>query len=355
MAPAHVAVTRSPLSNFSRPTTAHNESPAQSLQRPDAWHHPPPSRGISATKTSQAPESHVNTPTTALPHGVNENPNIAGRLGKVQSAIYILLIITGLIGIGCAAYLLSSLSRWPTATYNPVVPWEIWPSLVTSSVSILWCSICLFLFLFLHQARPITIHSGVQVSIHLILWLGLVFTALLALQASRYIMRFGHDGQVTEYTSLEGYTSSSLGNYGLAQNGTWVWQLDTRRSQEALEESRTCQGSGYPSIPAPSEHPEYDAALRANVAACAEQDAGVNDLWSVKTMRTGVSFVMMVCQFIALAGHFWLFVRACAETKKLRRGEKAGRSKDIIEESGMPICETKATGKEGVAAASRYA
>ncbi|CBX98562.1 hypothetical protein LEMA_P078010.1 [Plenodomus lingam JN3] len=286
-APAQLTAVRTPFSHCFRPTTANHPS---------------------------------SSPTSIL--DVERNP--ADRYWKFTFGAYILLPFSGLVGVGCIGYLLSTLSLWPTSSYNPVGPWDLWPSLLTFSLSILWCSVCLFLW---YKSRH-TFHPGLYLSVHLVLWLGFVFTTLFALLASRMMMRFGHDAQIVEYVSMQGYTSSDYGNYLLVENGTWVWTRDMRFSEATLHLPRTCQGSGYPELP-PADDMHYAAALAANAAACAEQDEGVNELWRAKPMRVGFSLAALVCQCIGLVGHFLLFVRACVDTKRYRRVSAARRIEEL--------------------------
>ncbi|KAH9865964.1 hypothetical protein J1614_008528 [Plenodomus biglobosus] len=329
MAPANVTISQTPHPNFSRPTTANNPSSAQNFQNIQTL---APTNGRLTSTTSHTPFSHNNASTTPLPAILSVEPKATDCSWKSKSGLHLLVILTSLIGVGCIAYLFSTLSLWPTSSYNPVAPWDLWPSLITFSASTLWCGFCL-VFLILRKKRPNPIHPGLCVSINLILWLAFVFTALLALLASRMIMRFGHAGQVVEYVSMDGYTSSTYGYYALAENGTWLWERDMRLSEESLIEPRTCQGSGYPSIP-PLGHSDHGSALNANAVACATQDAGVNHLWRAKPTRVAVTLVALVCQFIGLVGHFTWFVCACVDTKKYRRG-RVGRGKKGSAE-GMP-------------------
>lgn len=329
MAPANVTISQTPHPNFSRPTTANKPSSAQNFQN---IHTSAPTNGGFTSTTSHTPSSYNNASTTPLPAILSVEPKTTGRSWKSKPGLHLLVILTSLVGVGCIAYLFSTLSLWPTSSYNPVVPWELWPSLITFSISTLWCGFCL-VFHILRKKRSSSIHPGLLVSINLILWLAFVFTALLALLASRMIMRFGHAGQVVEYVSMDGYTSSTYGHYGFAENGTWLWERDMRLSEESLIEPRTCQGSGYPRIPSLG-HSDHESALKANAIACATQDAGVNHLWRAKPTRVAVTLVALVCQFIGLVGHFIWFVCACVDTKKYRR-ERFGRRKKGSAE-GLP-------------------
>ncbi|KAF2844928.1 hypothetical protein T440DRAFT_409201 [Plenodomus tracheiphilus IPT5] len=285
-APASVPEVTIPYLNFSRPSTANDPSSAQN-------HH-----------AKQAP--------------VYTND----RYRKLNSILRSILVLVGLTGIGCASYIFSTLSLWPSSSYNPVVTWELWPSLLTFSISILWCGLCILYFVL--RKRPHTIHPGLSVAFDLLLSLGFVISALYVLLALRSMMRYGRNGELIEYVSMEGYTSDSFGNYVLQGNDTWVWQRDTTTLSEDIQNApRTCQGSGYPNLPS-LDGLDYDAALSANAAACATQDAGVNSLWRTKAPRVNVTLAALVCQFIGLIGHFVLFVGACVETHRYRR-KKVGR------------------------------
>ena len=112
------------------------------------------------------------------------------------------------------------------------------------------------------------------------------------------VAEWGSDGRL-------GYSSSGDGYYTQASNGTWVYQSSQYSSYYG--EDRGCNAS--------SSHPDRI------FSTCELQDAYVNDLWRLKTLRSNIDTTATVCQFLALVCHLILFVWACVDThRRNRRG-----------------------------------
>lgn len=209
-----------------------------------------------------------------------------------------LTIILGLIGIGCAAWVVAnSTSGALYMSYYFDDEWLMPWTLITFSLSVIWSSACIITFFARRPNAPV--HPGAQVGIDLILWLGYIGTGLCAVAGTLSISDWGFDGRM-------GYTGTEDGYYKQASNGTWVWQSTQYNSYYG--EDRPCnatQASRYNSM----------------FSSCEEQDAYVNDLWKVKTLRTNLDTTATVCQFLALLCHLVLFVWACVDThRRNRRG-----------------------------------
>lgn len=235
----------------------------------------------------------------------NEQLNAADRLWKFKLALTIVLILTGIIGIGCIAWAVSTSHNFRSGyDYGYDSTWSLPWGLITLSISVLWCILCATLFLL--RKRPV--HPGLRVTMDLLLWLGLLVTALFTLIALFDVISWG------EYGSL-GYDSgfdSRYGEYVLEKNNTWVWQQD---SDAGVTYERVCNGSTSSTY-------SYDYYYTDNpFKNCAEQDAYVNALWAAKPNRARTELTGVVCQFIGVLLHFVLFVWACVDCHRHRKGK----------------------------------
>ncbi|RMZ70443.1 hypothetical protein GMOD_00000534 [Pyrenophora seminiperda CCB06] len=293
--------------SFSRPTTANNAAYATPH---DATN---PAPGVPTTALTTAPTT-APIPTAAAAQATptverlsyNDKLNASDRYWKFKIGLQAILIITGLIGIGCFGWIITS--RSGDGSYYSWDFWSIWPSLLTWTVSIIWVTICILVFL-LHK-RPV--HPGLRVAIDLILWLSFIITAMLALLALRSTLDWGvyggPDGWMYDYS----YNSNGGGDYVLATNNTWVWEQD----DSYVSSPRNCTGRR-------SLYSDHD------FANCEEQDAYVNKLWAEKPHRVNVEYTAVVCQFFGLVLHFALFVWACVDTHRRRRG-KVGKDAEKL-------------------------
>jgi hypothetical protein len=278
--PAVTAATQQ--SNFSRPTTANGTSTT-------------PAPGPTATP-------HAPTNTADEPLNLNAKLNDADRYWKFKAALQAAAIIIGLIGIGTIGWCVSTTPMNDSLTYGYDEYWTLWPSLITFSVSIIWCAACILGLIV--RKRPL--HPGLRVALDLLLWLSFLVTALFAMVSLTELLQWGEYGNLDG--SYGGY-SSSYGDYELQSNGTWVWET-TRTSDsdsDSTSYTRSCdRSSSY-----------YGYGFRD----CAEQDAYVNKLWQEKPHRQSVELTGVVCQFFGLVLHFALFVWACVDCHRYNRSK----------------------------------
>jgi hypothetical protein len=244
-------------------------------------------------------------PNTTAPQGTateteehlsfNDKLNAADRYWKFKFGFQAILIITGLVGIGCFGWLMSSRDRAvddnEISTYSYDSYWSLWPGILTWSASIVWVAICIIVLLV--RKRPV--HPGLRVSVDLILWLAFIVTAMFALLAVQELLDWGLYGGPDRWNYDY---SGNDGDYVLASNNTWVWEQDT----SYINSPRDC-----------TRYTEFKD--------CAEQDAYVNKLWAEKGQRSNVTMTGVVCQFFGLVIHFALFVWACVDTHRHNRSK----------------------------------
>jgi hypothetical protein len=249
---------------------------------------PPTATTTAAATPPQTTEDHLS---------FNEKLNAGDRYWKFKFGLMGILIITGLIGIGCFAWIITTIPGGMNSYYGYDSFWSLWPSFITFSISIIWCLICMLIFVL----RKRTVHPGVRVTMDLLLWLGFIVTALFALVALRDLMDFGEYGGIGGYGY---YSYNNDGDYVLAANNTWVWEQDS----SYITYPRDCSSSS-------SSYSDF------HFKDCAEQDAYVNTLWHEKPHRTNVELTGVVCQFFGLVLHFALFVWACVDTHRYNRSK----------------------------------
>jgi hypothetical protein len=267
-------------SNFSRPATANGTATT-------------PAPGLTGTP-------HAPIPTTDEPLNLNAKLNDADRYWKFKAALQAAAITTGLIGIGTIGWCVSTTPLNDTLTYGYDEYWTLWPSLITFSVSIIWCAACILGLIV--RKRPL--HPGLRVALDLLLWLSFLVTALFAMVSLTELLQWGEYGNLSG--SYGGY-SSSYGDYELLSNGTWVWETTRDSDSDSTSYTRSCdRSSSY-----------YGYGFKD----CAEQDAYVNKLWQEKPHRQSVELTGVVCQFFGLVLHFALFVWACVDCHRYNRSK----------------------------------
>jgi hypothetical protein len=222
----------------------------------------------------------------------------------------IALILVNLISIGCIGWAVQKAGGDMNGfTYGYEERWALPWGLITSSISIVFCVICIARFL--SRKRPV--HPGIRVTMDLLLWIGFIFTALLTLVALIDVIYWGSDGTIGSY---EGF-SDRYGSYELQRNNTWIWVADSSSSSSYYGVSygpRTCNSSAVFST-----YYAYDSHLPFHN--CDELDAYVNQLWRDKPNHARVELTAVVCQWLAVVLHFTLFVWACVDCHKKRRGK----------------------------------
>lgn len=245
------------------------------------------------TTASTPPQDSTNSP----PQSLNSKFNAGDRYWKFKTALRAILILMDIIGVGCLG--------WAVATaYIYDSSYMLFGSLIPLSVSCVWSSICVIVFLV--RKRPV--HPGARVALDLLLWLTFIFTVLTTLYSVISDMSWGESGRIYGYEDRYGYYSSN-GGYTLADNGTWVWESRSSSYSSSNSGKRACEKAGN----------TY------GYATCAEEDAFINQLWREKPHRINVEMTGLVSQFFGIVLHFTLFVWACVDT---HRRNKGGASKD---------------------------
>lgn len=236
----------------------------------------------------------------------NEQLNNVDRLWKFKMVLQVALVFASLIGIGCLAWAVDTTgtlidgydygwdSTWP-------LPW----GLITFSVTFVYCFLCLLLLV--TRKRPV--HSGVRVTMDLLLWLGYIGTVLLTMVALFDVINWGSDGSLGYLDSW----GSRYGNYVLQRNNTWAWQQNSDSSSSDPYD-RECNSYSSNTFTSTTSH-SYDIPPFNN---CAEMDAYVNRLWQEKPNRARIELTATVCQWIGLVLHFALFVWACVDCHHYR-------------------------------------
>lgn len=291
----------SSLSPTSSPTSAPVPAPAPAhaplpTPAPASTSHQQPVPAPAATTTATT----TTTTTTAPSLPILSSPPSKGFRQRLDAgeprwrwkvALRALLLIVGIIGIGCAAFATSvAMSEKGPYEYAFDDAWSIPWTLITFCISVVWCATVILVLLF----RKAPVHPGVVVSVDLILWLAYIPTALFAVVAVLSVQSWGEDGRLSSY--------SSSGYYVQATNGTWIWSAGGSSSSTA----RDC--TLYSTYDYSNRYYEY------GFKTCAEQDAYVNSLWESKGHRASIEIAIVVCQFIGLILHFALFVWACVDT-----------------------------------------
>lgn len=234
----------------------------------------------------------------------NETLNNVDRYWKFKTAFNVILILSGIIGLGCVAWLIA------TAPFTGLYPdyesyWSTWPSLITFVTSILWCVACVLVFIL----RKTPMHPGARVAMHLLFWLGFIATALLIIGSYLEIHWWGSNGRIygTSY-----YSSSSDGDYRFSSsNNTWVWTPDSDYDSNISfgnAVTRNCSGRN-----------SFFYYNEMSFDTCEEQDAFINKLWEAKPTRENVTMTAVVCQWIGVLLHFVVFVWSCVDCHRFNR------------------------------------
>ncbi|KAF2127004.1 hypothetical protein P153DRAFT_74736 [Dothidotthia symphoricarpi CBS 119687] len=250
-----------------------------------------PTTPLATTSTS------LQAPTSSPQESLNAKLNASDRYWKFKATLRTVLLLTNIIGTGCIA--------WAVATSTEITmydeSWVLWSGLIPFSISIVWCGICLLVFLV--RKRPV--HPGARVALDLLLWLGFLGTALLTMVSVVTLMQWGESGELSTYDYSYGYSSGN-GGYELADNGTWVWDSGST-SESSSTTLRPCDG-------------ESSNTLAYGRTSCDEEEAFINRLWREKPHRINVVLAGDACQYLGLLLHFALFVWACVDTHRHRRG-----------------------------------
>lgn len=212
-----------------------------------------------------------------------------------QLSLRALLVVTALIGIGCATF--------PCANFNYVkrgIPynyelrdaWSMRWTLITFTASTIWNSFCIVVF-FVRRPRA-HVPSAIRTPTDFVLWLGFIATTIFALVAVRLLADWGSHGVIGDATSPYGYYAYR------ASNGSWTWN--------AGDIARDCKWCGKVF----SYHEYFCYSYQDST--CAEEDVYVNRLWKGKQNRMNVEIAATVCQFFGLILHLVFFVWGFLDT-----------------------------------------
>lgn len=302
--PTPPAATAAPQAN-SRPTTA-NAATA-------------PTAGAASAQLPSA------TPPAEEPTNLNDKLNSVDRYWKFKGAIQAVAIIIGFIGIGTIGWCVSTTPFNDDLTYGYDEYWTLWPSLVTFSVSVLWCAACILFFV----VKKRGIHPGLRVALELLLWLSFIVTALFAMVSLFEIRQWGEYGDLSG-SSYYGYSSSN-GGYELQPNNTWVWEFPSSSSNSYGDDGTTSSIST--SYTRPCDHNSSSSSSSyyssSYFSSCAEQDAYINKLWQEKPHRESVELTGVVCQWFLMVLHFVLFVWACVDCHRYNRSKTSKDAEKI--------------------------
>ncbi|KAK3209781.1 hypothetical protein GRF29_44g652830 [Pseudopithomyces chartarum] len=278
------------------PATAAPSSPAQAAP-------PVPEKPATTQPTQQSTQAQQVQglfPNTVVPTETiktrREELREGDRHWQWKIAFRAAVIIVGLIGTGCAAWIVAHFTAGTdefSYAYYFDDAWTIPWTLITFVLSIVWSASCVITFFTRKPTAPV--HPGAQVGVDLVLWLGFLTTGLFAIFGTISVASWGSDGTL-------GYFGSGSGHYVQGSNGTWTWQ--TSQSDSYYYEDRPCNSSSSSS--------RYQSSFDS----CEEQDAFVNAMWKGNVMRYNIDLTVTVCQFLALLFHFILFVWACVDTHR---------------------------------------
>ncbi|PVI00877.1 hypothetical protein DM02DRAFT_490398, partial [Periconia macrospinosa] len=252
--------------------------------------------------------------------------NAGDRGWKWKIGMRAIIVLVSFIGLGCAAWIVANFTSQARYRYFDMDNWDydIFPwVLITFSISIVWGAVCGLVFLMKKSHAPV--HPGAQVAVDLILWLSYIGTALCAVAGALSVSQLGNDGTIGG-----SYWSSGSDRWDYHQsNNSWVYNAsssyDRYSSSSSSSNGRSCNGSSSSSSSYrySSYYGEYP------FANCQDLDEYVNTLWQTKGARFNSELTATVCQFIALLLHFVLFVWACVDTHRRRRG-KVGKDAEKL-------------------------
>lgn len=271
----------------------------------------PPSR---PQATAQPAQPTIVTPSlqpTAAtePQTLRERLDAGDALWQWKIGFRVVLVLLGLIGIGCAA--------WTVANFGPekspyqyevddawAMPW----TLITFGLSLIWSACCILVFFVRRPNAPM--HPGAQVGMDLVMWLAFIVTAIFAVYAVSSVAALGANGRIGDsWTSMDGWYTYS------ESNNTWIFQAPSSDYYVTNGFVRDCAKNRTM-----ASYYNYGKTFDN----CTEEDNYVNGLWTGKSHRFNTELTATVCQFLMLLIHFVLFVWACVDTNR-RNSSKVGK------------------------------
>jgi heme/copper-type cytochrome/quinol oxidase subunit 2 len=229
----------------------------------------------------------------------------------------VILVIIGIIGIGCAAWVLVNFGPGKSPyDYERDDAWGMPWTLITFCLSVVWSFVCILVFFLRRPNAPV--HPGAQVGVDLILWLAFIPTALFAIIAVSSVASLGESGRIGD----DYWRSSSNGYYTYqASNNTWAWNATASGSYSSVYGyTRDCMRNA-------TSYSSYNYGK--TFSNCTEEDIYVNALWTGKSHRFNTELTATVCQFLGLFLHLVLFIWACVDTNR-RKSRKVGKDAEKI-------------------------
>jgi hypothetical protein len=303
---------------------------AEDGPRPDAGQPRPPltrasSVAFSTTSTAAPPDP----PASFVGRLKHADEHWAWKLG-----IRVCICVVDVVGIGCVAGVVSNRLHLTTNPYlgylvdketSPFALAVVCPfSLsfinceyrssanyiqIQLAISFVWSLVAILVRLLRQPPRPV--HPGVIVGVDLVLWLTLIITALVTIAATISLNEFGLN---PDYLLDPSYGGGYKGNYYLAPNNTWVYNItyvwDEYRASDRLRYNST--SNQWYLLPLNTSDVTRDCSPP--FATCKEQDAFINALWQSKPQRFALDVTAVVAQIVVLLLHFALFVWACVDT-----------------------------------------
>ncbi|KAF2686797.1 hypothetical protein K458DRAFT_416140 [Lentithecium fluviatile CBS 122367] len=278
-----------------RPATAQSAQTAQPVQQ------------LQATQTQPAA-----IPTNPESQTLREKLNAGDAHWQWKIGMRAILVIVGIIGIGCAAWTLVNFGPGKNPwQYELEDAWAMPWTLITFCISVVWSFVCIIVFFLRRPNAPV--HPGAQVGMDLVLWLAFIPTALFAVVAVISVASLGVNGQI----GGSRWMSSSQGYYYyIESNNTWAWNASDSGSYSSYYGyMRDCMRNDT----------SYSSYSYGRIFTnCTEEDIYVNYLWTGKSHRFSTELAATVCQFLGLLFHFVLFVWACVDTHR-RNSRKVGK------------------------------
>lgn len=292
------------------------------------------------------------TPDAGPPH---TQPTYLQRLKSGEQhvlwklSLRLAIIILNLIAIGTAAWTLAQALPFNVNPYigyfdgPTVAPWI----LIVACISLLWCLVCILVVLLRRPPRPA--HPGIAVGVDLILWLAFIVTGLFTVVAVLEAARWGRERGQGRGIEDPSYSSDYSGEYYLAPNNTWMYNVtSTYPSYAATSSASTYYSGDYfynytrndwqlnstRSNPPTTNDNDDNAATRDcsdYFPSCAAQDAYINTLWHTRHARLRNIAAACAAQWLNVLLHFALFVWACVDVHRRRRARTEGKAIEVAE------------------------
>jgi hypothetical protein len=269
----------------------------------------------------------VNTTVAPESHSLREKLNAGDEHWQWKLGLRAILVIIGIIGIGCAAWTLVKFGPGKNPyDYELDDAWTMPFTLITFCISLAWSLACILVFFMRRPNAPV--HPGAQVGMDLVLWLAFIPTAMCAVIAVSSVASMGQSGQLGGLYSSRGYYTFS------PENNTWAWNTSASSSySSSYGSTRDCMKNSTSSS-------RYNYGT--TFTNCTEEDLYVNDLWKGKSQRFSTELTATVCQFLGLLLHLVLFIWACVDTHRRNSRKVSKDAEKLAAEIVMKMVQTGA-------------